>query len=251
MIDVSYSVVIPVYNSDKTLLQLHKRLDNVFKSINRTYELICVDDHSTDDSWNVLKALHKFNSNVRIVRLSRNVGQHKALMCGFSFVSGAFIITIDDDLQNPPEEIPTLINTIEKSGFDVVYGISPERNHSFIRKLGSRIYFWSMSSTLKGFPVSNFRVVRRHVIDAILTFNTSRPLIGVLIISVTEKIGSVTVRHAERARGKSTYTPFKLITHFVNGILYKSGIMRKFMLRIPEKTCGVLQFVIEEQDVQE
>jgi polyisoprenyl-phosphate glycosyltransferase len=250
MSHISYSIVIPVYNSEKTLLQLYEKVDNVFKSINRTYELICVDDHSTDDSWNVLKALRKFNTNIIIVRLSRNVGQHKALMCGFSFASGAFIITMDDDLQNPPEEIPNLINTIENSGFDVVYGISPERNHSFIRQVGSKIYFRLMSSTFKGFPVSNFRVVRRHVIDAILAFSTSRPFIGVLIISVTEKIGSVTVRHDKRAKGKSTYTASKLISHFVNGILYNSGIMRELMLRIPEKTCRVPKYVIEEQHVQ-
>jgi glycosyltransferase involved in cell wall biosynthesis len=249
MSHISYSIVIPVYNSEKTLLQLHKRVDNVFKSINRTYELICVDDHSTDASWNVLKALNKYHANIKIVRLSRNVGQHKALMCGFSIAGGAFIITMDDDLQNPPEEIPNLINIIENSGFDVVYGISRERSHSFIRKVGSKIYFCLMSSTFKGFPVSNFRVVRRHVIDAILTFSPSRPLIGALIIRVTEKIGSVTVRHDKRAKGKSTYTASKLIAHFVNGVLYNREIMRALMHRIPEKTGRVPQYIIEERDV--
>ena len=114
MISPTYSVVMPVYNSELSLVELCARVDKVFASIEVDYELIMVEDGSEDGSWSVMKSLRNRNRRLKIVRLTKNSGQHNALMCGFSISSGDYIITMDDDLQHPPEEIPNLIRRNSK-----------------------------------------------------------------------------------------------------------------------------------------
>ena len=103
-----YSIVIPVFNSEKTLPDLYKRLTEQFGRISENYEIIFVDDCSTDGSWNVLQGLHMNDYRVKIIHFIRNFGQHNATLCGFNYSRGDFLITLDDDLQHPPEEIPQL-----------------------------------------------------------------------------------------------------------------------------------------------
>ena len=107
-----YSIVVPVYRSEQSLQELYDRTAKVFEGIPGDFELIMVEDGGGDNSWEIMKSLREKDERVRIVRLTRNFGQHNALMCGFSFASGEYVVTIDDDLQNPPEEIPKLIEEI-------------------------------------------------------------------------------------------------------------------------------------------
>jgi dolichol-phosphate mannosyltransferase/undecaprenyl-phosphate 4-deoxy-4-formamido-L-arabinose transferase len=186
-----------------------------------------------------MKSLRELNSKVKIIALTRNFGQHNALMCGFSFASGQYVITMDDDLQNPPEEIPKLINALTGSGLDVVYGIPKRKKHSLVRNIGSFVFVRFASGIFKQIPkfrMSNFRIIRKYVVDHILEINTPNPLVGFLVLKVTERIGTVTVDHHERLDVKTTYSAAKLLKHFMHGILYNSILRLKtvFVLGI---TC--------------
>jgi glycosyltransferase involved in cell wall biosynthesis len=230
MLETLYSIVVPVYRSSESLRDLCGRIDKVFKQIEGDYELILVEDCGGDDSWEVMKSLRKENEKIKIIRLARNFGQHNALLCGFSFAGGAYVITMDDDLQNPPEEIPKLIDTITASGFDVVYGIPEARKHSWVRNAGSYVFIRFLSHIFNLIPklkVSSFRIMKKHVVDQILQIPTPNPLVGTLILKVTTWIGNVPVVHHQRLCGRTNYTPSKLITHFLNGILYHSYLPLK------------------------
>src|SRR3989344_6135073 len=119
--NTEFSVVIPVYNSEKSLFELYKRITKVMQKQNKSYEIIFIDDCSLDESWKILQNLHKKDKRVKVIQLTKNFGQHNAIICGFSFTKGNYVITMDDDLQHPPEEIPSLIKKINE-GYSVVYG---------------------------------------------------------------------------------------------------------------------------------
>jgi len=225
-----YSIVVPVYKGERSLRELYGRIVNVFENIQGDYELIMVEDGGDDNSWEIMKSLRAEDNRVKIIRLSRNYGQHNALMCGFSFVSGDYVITMDDDLQNPPEEIPRLIGAIEGTEFDMVCGTPEERKHSWVRNAGSFLYRWLASFVFKHDPVfqmSNFRIIKRKVVDSILQMRTPNPAVGLLILNTTDRIGIVTVEHRERRYGRTTYTAGKLIQHFFHGVLYHSTLPLK------------------------
>lgn len=225
-----YSIVVPVYKSERSLRELYDRTTRVFEGIEGGFELILVEDGGGDNSWEVMKSLREKDKRVKIVRLSRNFGQHNALMCGFSFASGGYIVTIDDDLQNPPEEIPKLIEEIRRTGLDMVCGTPDERKQSWTRNAGSLTYRWLVSLVFRREPVlqmSNFRIVRRAVIDNILHMRTPNPAVGLLILNITDRVGNVTVEHRPRRHGRTTYTAGKLIRHFFHGILYHSTLPLK------------------------
>ncbi|MBW1743803.1 MAG: glycosyltransferase family 2 protein [Deltaproteobacteria bacterium] len=232
MTDTLYSIVVPVYKSEKSLPELYERIDKTFEHIEGDYELILVEDGGGDGSWDVMKSIRQRSDKVKIVRLTRNFGQHNALMCGFSFASGKYVITMDDDLQNPPEEIPKLIDKINASDLDLVCGVPEKKQQSWIRNAGSSVFFWLLSRIFKldrAFQMSNFRIARKHVVDHIVQIPTPNPSVGPLILNITEKIGSVTVDHEERLHGKTTYTPRKLVAHFLHGILYHSTLPLKWV----------------------
>lgn len=142
-----FSVVVPVFNSSESLEELTEGILQVFQELNRSFQIIFIDDRSTDDSWKVLFNLkEKYPQYLTLVRLAKNFGQHNATLCGMQLASGEKIITIDDDLQTPPAEIKKLIAWHDDKGDDVVYGISRNKNHHFIRTFGSRL--------IKFFPAS-------------------------------------------------------------------------------------------------
>lgn len=230
MVETLYSIVVPVYKSEKSLRDLYDRIDKAFQNIDGDYELILVEDCGGDNSWQVMKSLRELNKKVKIITLTRNFGQHNALMCGFSFASGEYVITMDDDLQNPPEEIPKLIDAITASDLDVVYGIPKGKKHSLIRNMGSFAFIRLVSLIFKRIPklkMSNFRIIRKYMVDQILQINTPNPLVGFLILKVTEKIGTITVEHHERLHTKTTYSTAKLLRQFMHGILYNSMLPLK------------------------
>ena len=230
MSEVLYSIVVPVYRGERSLRELYGRIDKTFENIQGDYELILVEDGGGDNSWEVMKSLRQGDKRVKIVRLTRNFGQHNALMCGFSFASGDYVITMDDDLQNPPEEIPRLIGAIQGTEYDLVCGTPEERKHSWVRNAGSFAYRWMASFVFKGDPVfqmSNFRIIKRDVVDSILQMRTPNPAVGLLILNMTDRIGIVRVEHRERCYGKTTYTSGRLVRHFFHGVLYHSTLPLK------------------------
>ena len=169
-----YSVVVPVYNSAPTLRELVHRLRRVLFQQGAGFEIILVNDGSKDTSWKIISEMAEQYEEVQAINLTKNFGQHNALMCSFSFVSGQYIITIDDDLQIPPEEIPRLIETIEGADHDIVYGVYGEKRHSAFRNLGSRfvqlVYRMSFNCTK---TVTSFRIIRREIVDRILGYEKS------------------------------------------------------------------------------
>ena len=136
-----YSIVVPVYYGEHMLDELYTRLAKVFdEEIKEPFELLLVDDGSKDRSWEVMKALRAKDDRVKIFQMARNFGQHPALLCGFHYVKGDFVITMDDDLQHPPEEIPKLIKVMnERDDVDVILARYEGRKHNIIRKIGTRI----------------------------------------------------------------------------------------------------------------
>ena len=135
-----YSVVVPVYNSEHTLQELYRRLEKVFREvIKEDFELILVDDGSKDRSFEVMQELRNKDRRVRIIQMARNFGQHPALLCGFAHVKGDFVVTMDDDLQHQPEELPKMIKVMrERDDVDAIIASYEGRQHGFIRKLGTK-----------------------------------------------------------------------------------------------------------------
>ena len=210
---VQVSVVIPVYRSAGTLREVVRRLRAVLDVGPRSYEIIFVNDSSPDDSWKVLLDLQRENADrIVLVQLMRNFGQHNALMCGFRHSRGRFVVTMDDDLQNPPEEIPRLLAAIESSGNDLVYGVPDVKKHHALRNAGSALVaaFYRRVFRSAVQPTS-FRIMRRELVDAILSYGLNYTYIDGLLAWNTQRIGELTVEHQARAAGRSGYTLSKLL----------------------------------------
>src|SRR5690349_9514791 len=173
MEELDVSVIVPVFNSARTLRTLCERLFRVFEGIGRSYEVVFVDDGSRDDSWIVLSRLQvEFPDRVIAIQLRRNFGQHNALMCGFRHSRGRYIITMDDDLQHPPEEIPKLLQGIDAGGLDLVYGCPDRRQHRAWRNLGS----WLVNTAYRAMfrtrlSISAFRCIRRDLLETIFPYS--------------------------------------------------------------------------------
>jgi len=215
---VDLSIVIPVYGSQDTLRPLTDRLCSVLDSLGRDYEIILVNDDSPDNAWEVIRALHAERSqHIVAIRLSRNFGQHNALMCGFRHAQGKLVITMDDDLQHPPEELPKLISAIESSELDVVYGRYQEKQHRRWRNLGSAAInaVYQRVFSIRG-EFTAFRIVRHEIVAAALTYDLNFTFIDGLFAWNTKRIGGVEVKHAERRVGKSGYSLSKLMYLSIN-----------------------------------
>jgi len=218
-----YSIVIPVFNSEKTLPELTSRLHTVMNSLHRPYEIIMVDDASRDGSWKQLEAIHAASPSVKIIQLLRNIGQFRALMCGFNHATGNFIITMDDDLQNPPEEIPSLIDAILKNDdTDCVIGVPQEKRHGLVRRIGSSILNLINSYIFKkpvNLRMSSFRIIRRSIIMELICNKSVNVTPGPLLLLTTRNIINITVRHDQRKYGTTNYGPFRIIKTLLDNIL--------------------------------
>jgi len=210
------SFVIPVYNGSAMVERLHQHLLPIAKSFGK-YEMIFVDDGSTDGSFSILTKLQSKDPNVCAIELSRNFGQHNATLAGLSCAHGEVIVTLDQDLQNPPEEIPRLIRKLME-GFDVVYGLPEERAHNFFRNITSDFSKWIsrkiLSTALNG-NFSSFRAMKKWVVDEIVKYNSSYTYIDGLISWTTTNIGGITVRN-DKSDFESHYTLLRLINHGLN-----------------------------------
>ena len=214
----SISVIVPVYNSEATLPELVKRLKPVLDAAAREYELVLVNDGSSDRSWEVIQQLSEQNVWVRGIKLMRNYGQHNALLCGIRAARHEILVTMDDDLQHPPEELPKLLSQLQ-SGFDVVYGAPQQQQHGFWRDLASTFTKWALQGSMGADTarmVSAFRVFHRHLRQAFDDYHSPFVSIDVLLTWGTKRFTAVRVRHDPRLAGVSHYTVRKLIVHATN-----------------------------------
>lgn len=206
------SIVIPVFLGEKTLIQLVSRINEVFKSISAQYELIIINDASPDNSWELIKNLCSKNLNIKGINLSRNFGQHYAISSGLEHASGDWIIVMDCDLQDVPEEISKLFKKALE-GYDIVLGIRKERGDNFIRKTVSTI-FYKILSWLSGVEhdhrIGNFGIYRKNVVNAILLMGDSIRYFPSMVKWVGFKSIGINVKHAIRQNGKTSYNFKKL-----------------------------------------
>jgi glycosyltransferase involved in cell wall biosynthesis len=214
----SVSIVVPVYNSEASLDALVGRLAATIASAGWIAEAILVNDGSPDGSWTAIQRLSARYPWVRGVNLMRNYGQHNALLCGIRAAQNELVLTIDDDLQHPPEEIPLLLAELDK-GFDVVYGTPCEEQHGFWRDMASQMTKLALQNAMgaqTARKVSAFRVFRTQLRDGFASYQGSFVSIDVLLTWATTRFSSVRVRHDLRSHGISNYTLLKLITHALN-----------------------------------
>jgi polyisoprenyl-phosphate glycosyltransferase len=227
-----YSVIIPVYNSSATLFELFGRLHKVFESLQKSCEFIFVDDGSTDSSWKILTDLKKQNTDIiKAIRFVHNFGQHNAIFCGLAHASGKFLITIDDDLQHPPEEIPKLIEKYAETGSDLVYGFYKKKKHSPFRNLGSRMIKKS-AKVLYDAPGegSSFRLITYRLGKQILEHAQNFVFIDELLLWYAGDISFVKVEHQKRITGRSGYSKIKLFKLSINLMLDYTAIPLKLMI---------------------
>jgi undecaprenyl-phosphate 4-deoxy-4-formamido-L-arabinose transferase len=213
------SVVIPVYNEAANLNTLWSRLLAVMGGLARRWEVVFVDDGSMDDSLAKLKQFaDEAPGRVRVVELARNFGQHSAILAGFRQSKGDIVITLDADLQNPPEEIPRLIAAIDE-GNDVVGGWRAERQDQAFRRIASR-YHNKLTSAIVGVPMHDYgcmlRAYRRHIVDTVVECDEKAAFVPALANSFAKRVAEIPVGHAERAAGNSKYNMLRLATLSLN-----------------------------------
>jgi undecaprenyl-phosphate 4-deoxy-4-formamido-L-arabinose transferase len=214
----SISVVVPVFNSEGTLDELVSRLKTVLSQFTDEWEIILVNDGSQDESWRLVCKVARQYSWIRGIDLMRNYGQHNALLAGIREAQYSVIVTMDDDLQNPPEEIPLLLAKLHE-GYDVVYGTPAREQHGPWRDLASRVTKLVLQSAMgaeTARKVSAFRVFRTQVREAFANYQGPFVSIDVLLTWGTTRFAAVSVRHDPRRIGKSNYTFRKLVTHALN-----------------------------------
>ena len=214
----SLSVVIPVYNSASMLPHLVERLEPVLADMAAAFDLILVNDGSQDHSWTVISQLAETHPWIRGIDLMRNYGQHNALLCGIAAANHAVIITMDDDLQHPPENLPTLLERLTPE-IDVVYGTPAQEQHGLWRNLASQLTKWALQRAMGvdvARQVSALRVFRATIRDAFIHYSGSFVSLDVLLTWGTTRFAAVKVPHDSSQRAQSNYTFGKLVKHALN-----------------------------------
>jgi glycosyltransferase involved in cell wall biosynthesis len=227
----SLSVVIPVYKAEKTIAMLCRELISLLTPLYRL-DIVLVNDCSPDNSDAVCRDIHaEFPEIITCIRLSRNFSEHNAVMAGLHHAKGDYIVIMDDDFQNPPDEVPKLVAEIQR-GFDVVYCDYPEKKDSIFRNLGSYLN-GTMARVVLAKPsnlyLSSFKVINRFLRDEIIKYSGPHPYLDAIILRTTRNIGTVLVRHDERKAGRSGYTIKKLVALWGNMIVSCSLIPLRFV----------------------
>lgn len=215
---MNISVIVPVYNSEASLPVLVERIKPVLDDHADEYELILINDGSKDGSWEVICDLRERHPWIKSVNLMRNYGQHNAVLCGVREAEYEITVTMDDDLQHPPEEIPKLLTALDKD-VDVVYGYPQSERHGFMRDIASRITKLALQTAMgvkTARHVSAFRAFRTQVRDAFASFQSPFVSIDVLLTWGTTRFFALPVRHDARKSGISGYTFRKLVLHALN-----------------------------------
>jgi undecaprenyl-phosphate 4-deoxy-4-formamido-L-arabinose transferase len=209
---VLVSIVIPVYNEAANLPPLWTRLRPILSDSMREWEIVFVDDGSTDASLEILTGYSREDARVQVVELARNFGQHSALLAGFRNSRGDVVVTLDADLQNPPEEIPRLLEAIAQ-GNDVVGGWREERQDRTYRRMASQMHN-RITSAIVGVPMHDYgcmlRAYRRHIVDTVVACDEKAAFVPALANSFAKRVAEIPVQHAERHDGESKYNLFRL-----------------------------------------
>lgn len=215
----SLSFVIPCYRSEKTIQKVVEKIQSVMRQKKDSYEIVLVNDCSPDNVWNVIKKISQEQANITAINLTRNFGQHAALMAGYRFATGNIIVSMDDDGQTPIEEVYALIRKLEE-GYDVVFAKYKTVKQNTFRKIGSwfneRMTEYLINKP-RGIKPTSFFVAYQFIVKEMLRYNSAYPYIGGLIFRTTRNIANVEVEQHERLRGTSGYTLRKLIRMWFNG----------------------------------
>lgn len=235
---LKFSVVTPVFSEEENLEVLYTRLTKVMESLGGTYEIIFVDDGSTDSSFQILRELHQKDSNVKVIRFTRSFGQHIAVTAGLDHSKGENVISMDADLQDQPEEIPKLLAKLNE-GYDIVYGCRRRRQDSFLRKLASKAYRWLLAKLTNQTinpDIVSFRIMTRTVVDYTNQLRECSRTLGGLIGWLGFPCAAVDVEHGKRVAGKSKYGLWKLIRLATDGVISFSDV--------PLRLSGYFGFVV-------
>lgn len=232
------SIIVPVLNEEENLEELQERLVKTLDVLGKPYEIIYVNDGSTDRTQEILEAFHRNNRNVKVIEFATNYGQHLAIIKGFKRAKGEIMITIDGDLQNPPEEIPRLVKKIEE-GYDVVGTYRRGRKDSILRRFPSYLAN-KLTSYITGVTLRDYgcmlRAYSRRVVDYINMCSQASTYVPVLANTFAKRITEIEVGHEERKRGKTKYGLFKLLR-------LSFDIMANFSL-LPIQVIGLLGVII-------
>jgi glycosyltransferase involved in cell wall biosynthesis len=227
------SFVSPVYKAEMILEKLVSEIQKVMSVIGTEYEIILVDDRSPDKSWNVMKKLSHDFAEVRSIRLSRNFGQHPAIMAGLSEAKGEWIVVMDCDLQDQPKEVEKLYNKI-KEGYDVVLAKRKNRQDSFLKKISSQIFsifYGYFTDTKFDNSIANFGIYNKKVIEQVLSVNDYIKSFPLFIKWVGFNTIAIDVEHAEREEGRSSYSRSKLLSLAFNTIISFSNKPLKLFVK--------------------
>ena len=229
---VELSVVVPVYQCAECLTALHERLRASLEAITASYEIILVDDRSPDSSWQVMLQLAQADGAIRLIRLSRNFGQHAAITAGLAESRGRWVVVMDCDLQDPPEEIPRLQREAAK-GFDIVFARRKSRKHSVVRRLGARAYTGLMNrfiGTRIDGEYGSFSIIGSAVRDAYLAVGDRGRHYLLILHWLGFEHTAIDVEHAPRLAGRSSYGLARLVQHAVDGIFFQTTVLLRWII---------------------
>lgn len=224
--DMKFSIVIPVFNEAENLEILHDRLSKVMAGLGGPYEIIFVDDGSTDASFELLKRLSQSDDKVKVIRFTRNFGQHIAITAGLDHSKGDKVILMDADLQDQPEEIPKLLAELSED-YDIVYGCRKRRQDSLLKTLLSKFYLWLLAKLTNQTinpELAQFRVMKRRVVEHMGQFGERYRFHGGLVAWLGFPYTLVDIEHGKRYGGKTKYSLWKMIKLGIEGIISFSDI---------------------------
>jgi glycosyltransferase involved in cell wall biosynthesis len=228
---IRYSAIIPVFNEEKSLKELTRRLIKVFDDLQKSYELIFIDDGSKDNSFSILEKLSRKNSKIKIISFRKNFGKSTALACGFHFSRGEIIFTLDADLQDQPEDIPLFLKKL-KEGYDLVSGWKKKRNDPIDKVIISRIFNF-LTARFTGVKIHDFncgfKVYKREVINNLEVYGDLYRFIPALAFWQGFKVGEVEVHHQRRLYGKSKFGQSRLPRGFFD--LFTVVFILRFLKR--------------------
>lgn len=227
-VTVDISIVIPVFNGEKSIPELISRINEEVTKITTSFEIILVDDFSIDNSWEVLKQIQTKNANISIFRLSKNYGQHNATICGLKQSVGRVIITMDDDLEHLPESISTVYQRFIDKQYDILYACPNKRQKSFFRNFLGSSWNYLLKLSNKGLSdASSFRIMNRNLAENIALHQEPFVYIEAIVLWYTNNIGQLTIPYGKRKYGTSNYTVSKLynLNHDL-GMHYNTHVLK-------------------------
>lgn len=227
----TYSIVIPVYGTNQSLIEISNRVQAVFGTLpDADFELVFVNDCSPNEGTApALQNIVKNHPKTTVITFNKNFGQQAATLCGIHHANGDYIVTMDDDLQHKPEDIPLLM---EKEDHDVVIASFPRKKHSVFKRVTSRLKGWFDHIILKKpkhLQLTSFRLIRRHIADGLRDCQTPYPFIPAMLFRITSDFVNVDVQHYDRLDGHSQYTIWKMVSIFSNLLINNSYLLLRML----------------------